>query len=92
MRSKDPIRRMKDEAIEAWEERRRNVLTARASRKHGEAMAPELNRVLVEERDDRFSETCLNILESHDDVINPLTVVCIVGLVHLDGVAQRLQL
>eukprot|EP00578_Thalassiosira_sp_NH16_P010911 CAMPEP_0181124506 /NCGR_PEP_ID=MMETSP1071-20121207/26519_1 /TAXON_ID=35127 /ORGANISM="Thalassiosira sp., Strain NH16" /LENGTH=343 /DNA_ID=CAMNT_0023209819 /DNA_START=144 /DNA_END=1175 /DNA_ORIENTATION=- len=91
-READPIRRRRDESLLGWAERRRDVATSRASRAHGEAMAPCISRVLVDERDGMFAESCVGALRSRGggdrtgDVI-----VCVVGLVHVDGVVERLE-
>lgn len=96
----DPIRRAKGEDMVQWANRRRDIATSRASKLHGEETAPEMSKVLVDERDAKFAEICLKVLsnnardaEVNDDgqVANTATV-CIVGLVHLDGVVERLQL
>eukprot|EP00579_Thalassiosira_antarctica_P021661 CAMPEP_0201970738 /NCGR_PEP_ID=MMETSP0904-20121228/33387_1 /ASSEMBLY_ACC=CAM_ASM_000553 /TAXON_ID=420261 /ORGANISM="Thalassiosira antarctica, Strain CCMP982" /LENGTH=320 /DNA_ID=CAMNT_0048519841 /DNA_START=39 /DNA_END=1001 /DNA_ORIENTATION=- len=95
----DPIRRRKDESLVQWAERRRNIATARASRAHGEATAPCISRVLVNERDEIFAESCVKALQlsrGEDDPVEGSVIgnvtVCVVGLVHLDGVVERLKL
>ena len=95
----DPVHRRRNESLIDWEERRRNRATARASKKHGDQTAPCLSRALVDDRDDRFAESCLRILQLSEDVIYEAAegkgggniIVCVVGLVHLDGVIQRLK-
>ena len=86
LRESDPIRRGKHESIVAWENRRRDVKTARASRAHGEYATPELSNVLVQYRDAEFARICLEMLEKNMD--RGETTVCIVGLVHLDGIVD----
>ena len=97
-RSVDPIRRRRDETWPAWERRRRDIATARASRQHGQAQSPALARVLVHDRDECFAQACRRQAQlqartpgEEDTHRRPFTVVCIVGLVHLDGVVERLQ-
>ena len=97
MQSSDPVRRQRGESMVEWEKRRRNVETARASRAHGERTTPELSRVLVDMRDDRFSSICLDVMDEYeneregdsngDDDDDDVTV-CVVGLVHLDGIVD----
>jgi len=86
IRSSDPIRRRRGESIEDWEIRRRDIETARASRIHGEQANPELSKVLVHHRDAKFARLCMERLEDNIQVNE--TTVCIVGLVHLDGVVD----
>lgn len=86
IRSSDPIRRRRGESIEDWEIRRRDIETARASRIHGEQTNPELSKVLVQCRDAKFARLCMERLE--DNIQMNETTVCIVGLVHLDGVVD----
>ena len=85
----DPIRREKGEAIDDWEIRRRDINVARASRKHGDTMAPQLSKVLVEQRDKEFARICLNQLDINREGTE--TVVCLIGLVHVDGVVSSLK-
>ena len=59
---KDPIVRQRDETFHEWENRRRNIATARSSRIHGEKSCVELSRVLVDARDDRFAKCCIEAL------------------------------
>jgi hypothetical protein len=97
----DPIRRGTDETMVQWAKRRRDIATSRASKVHGKENAPELSRVLVDDRDEKFAEICLKVLgnkaaknaaESEDGSMASSATVCIVGLVHLDGVVERLRL
>lgn len=88
LRPPDPILRTKREGMVDWAHRRRNIETARASRFHGEESCIELSNVLVEERDARFADSCINTLKKS----NGGTAVCVAGLVHLDGVSQILRL
>ena len=101
----DPVRRQRGESLVAWAQRRRDIATARASRAHGELVTPTLSRALVQQRDALFAQACQQavqdvmssipvIEESEHDTgteATPNAVVCIVGLVHLDGVARLLQ-
>mmetsp|Transcript_1994 Transcript_1994/g.4326 ORF Transcript_1994/g.4326 Transcript_1994/m.4326 type:complete len:300 (+) Transcript_1994:111-1010(+) len=87
LRMVDPIRRRRGESITDWADRRRSIDTARASRSHGKESSAAFSRVLVDGRDDRFAENCLVALDSEGEQ----PVVCVVGLVHLDGVVERLQ-
>ena len=100
IRPTDPVRRRRDESILEWEERRRNIDTARASRDHGRLTNPELDQVLVTERDEGFARCCLDVLdwnvEGEDDDgggggSGGEVTVCIVGLVHLDGIVEVCQ-
>jgi len=95
MRPVDPVRRVKDESMVEWEERRRDVNTARASKEHGENGSPELSRVLVDDRDARFAQMCLELIDGDESRLEGggqgCVIVCIVGLVHLDGVVQILE-
>ncbi len=84
LRQGDPVRRRRGESMVEWEDRRRDIKTARASRSYGEISTPALSRVLVEERDTEFARICMDIL-NNDEKGNE-TTVCIVGLVHLDGI------
>jgi hypothetical protein len=81
----DPIKRQQGESMTDWEHRRRNISTARASRLHGERSCPELHKVMVEQRDVDFSHFCLDATNKDSDEVT----VCIVGLVHLDGIVRR---
>jgi len=88
---RDPIRRQDGETIVEWAARRRRIETARASRKHGEQTAPQVSRILVESRDARFAASCAQVLSSYEGHRHSsVTVVCIVGLVHVDGILERL--
>ena len=103
----DPIQRRSDESVHGWLERRRNIETSRASRRHGARQCPSLSRVLVDHRDERISrmiraerhrahdtrptshregEEGEEEEEGEDNVM-----VCVVGLVHLDGIVERLS-
>ncbi len=84
----DPVRRGKGESMAEWENRRRDLETARASRDHGYATTPELSSVLVQSRDAEFARLCLEKIDSEEDVQCDDTTVCIVGLVHLDGIVD----
>lgn len=86
LKPKDPIKRGKDESLVVWETRRRDVKSARASQAHMEKSTPELSRVFVDKRNDKFASACLNTL--HNDEFKGESTVCIVGLVHLDGIAE----
>ncbi len=81
LRESDPVRRGKGESMVEWELRRRNVETARASRAHGEISNPELSDVLVNVRDAEFAQICMDFLDGGP-------TVCVVGLVHLDGIVN----
>lgn len=83
----DPIRRIENESIISWASRRRKIETARASRKYGEEKFPEFSKILVDERDDTFTKSCVEASSNDGASI----LCCIVGLVHLDGVTKRLQ-
>eukprot|EP00957_Ditylum_brightwellii_P159719 12156677-Ditylum_brightwellii.AAC.1 len=87
LREPDPIRRGKQESMVDWELRRRNVETARASRAHGEISNPELSEVLVNVRDRAFARICMDLLDNDKDKLGGPTV-CVVGLVHLDGIVD----
>ena len=87
LRPADPIRRSHGESITDWAKRRRLPETSRKSKQHGETMSPQLHQVLVHERDDRFARLCLE--EATGDENENKTVVCIVGLVHVDGIIER---
>ena len=89
LQESDPIRRKRDESLIQWAERRRDISTARASRAHGLATAPCLSRVLVDERDAIFAQSFVTVaMQQYEGDEN---VVCVVGLVHLDGVVERIQ-
>jgi hypothetical protein len=91
--SPDPVQRRKNETIHEWALRRRDIATARASRSYGEETNPGFARLLVDERDALFSECCRNacdtLLASSGDGGGGGSVVCVVGLVHLDGIMER---
>ena len=78
----DPVRRKDNESITDWEDRRRDVNVARASRNHGETSFPEITQVLVHDRDTNFARLCLESDERGE------ITVCIVGLVHVDGIVD----
>lgn len=82
----DPVRRRPGETLPAWEERRRDPATARASREHGERTLPGLSRALVDDRDELFADRCK---EARTRGRAP--VVCVIGSVHMDGVTRRLS-
>lgn len=84
--SPDPVRRRRGESIVEWEKRRRDLKTARASRQHGESTTPELTSVLVRRRDAEFARLCLDMIDLDTDT--RAMTVCVVGLVHLDGVVD----
>ena len=91
----DPIKRRKNESLLEWEKRRRNLETARASRKHGDIAAPEISNVLVRDRDTRFAKECAKVIARAADVNVDKSIgatVCIVGLVHVDGIISKLKL
>ena len=80
------------ESVVDWEMRRRDIATARASRLHGEELSAGLNKALVDGRDERFAQYCKKVIELSEDMTGfGDAIVCIVGLVHVDGVARRLQ-
>jgi pheromone shutdown protein TraB len=85
----DPMRRRKNESVTHWALRRRDIATARASRKHCEENVPALSKILVDERNDRVVESCITGLRDSDGTENSAVCV-IVGLVHLDGVVKQL--
>ena len=92
LREVDPIRRRRGESVIDWAMRRRDIATARASRIHGEELSVGLNKALVDDRDERFARYCKKVLELSENMTGVGdTIVCIVGLVHVDGVAKRLQ-
>lgn len=96
VKDSDPIRRRGGESLVKWAERRRNIATARASKAHGESAAPRISRVLVDERDAIFAESCCaTAMRSSEEACAEGTydnvTVCVVGLVHLDGVVERLK-
>lgn len=80
----DPVRRGKGESIVDWESRRRDVNTARASRIHGEKYFPEITQVIVQHRDIEFARLCVESDRRGE------TTVCVVGLVHLDGILDKI--
>ena len=92
LRDVDPIRRRRGETIIDWAMRRRDIATARASRIHGQKLSEGLNKALVDDRDDRFARYCEKVIELSEgmDVAGD-AIVCVVGLVHIDGVARRLR-
>ena len=90
LREIDPIRRKHGETVVDWATRRRDIATARASRLHGEELSYGLNKALVDDRDDRFARCCKKVVEVSDGAARD-AIVCVVGLVHVDGVAKRLQ-
>jgi pheromone shutdown protein TraB len=79
----DPLSRRSDESYQDWCTRRRQPATARASKQHGMGRSPALADVLVDQRD----KTLADALIHH---VDQTPVVCVVGLVHLEGVVQRL--
>jgi len=92
LREIDPIRRKRGETVVDWASRRRNIATARASRMHGEELSEGLNMALVDDRDYRFARYCLKVVELLEGINGSGdAIVCVVGLVHIDGVAKRLQ-
>ena len=92
LREVDPIRRRRGESVVDWATRRRDIATARASRTHGEELSARLNKALVDDRDDRFARYCKKVIELSEDMTGVEdAIVCVVGLVHVDGVAKRLQ-
>ena len=90
LREIDPIRRKHGETVVDWATRRRDIATARASRMHGEELSYGLNKALVDDRDERFARYCKKVVEVSDGAAGD-AIVCVVGLVHVDGVAKRLQ-
>ena len=92
LREVDPIRRRRGESVVDWAMRRRDIATARASRLHGEELSAGLNKALVDDRDERFARYCQKVIELSEDMTGVGdAIVCVVGLVHVDGVAKRLQ-
>ena len=92
LREVDPIRRRRGESVVDWAMRRRDIATARASRTHGEELSAGLNKALVDDRDERFARYCKKVIELSEDMAGVGdAIVCVVGLVHVDGVAKRLQ-
>ena len=92
LREVDPIRRRRGESVVDWATRRRDIATARASRTHGEELSARLNKALVDDRDDRFARYCKKVIELSEDMTGVGdAIVCVVGLVHVDGVAKKLQ-
>ena len=92
LREVDPIRRQRGETVVDWATRRRDIATSRASRIHGEELSEGLNTALVDDRDDRFAQYCKKVIELSEDMKGGRDIiVCIVGLVHIDGVGARLQ-
>lgn len=89
MRPSDPIRRQPGETLAKWSERRRNRETARSSKMHCESVFPVLNSVLVQQRDERFVTACQEAMRDHTGDTKR-KVVCVVGLVHLDGIVDML--
>jgi len=95
LRPIDPIKRRRNETMVQWAERRRDVLISRASKVHGEKMAPDLSRALVDDRDARFTKACIKVIKTtdinnQDESEGSAIIVCVIGLVHLDGVVNRL--
>ena len=86
LRPKDPIRRQTGESLQEWATRRRTIDTARASKAHGEEVSSSFSRVVVDRRDSRFANACLEALEADPQQ----TIVCVVGLVHVDGICASL--
>ena len=92
LREVDPIRRRRGESVVDWAMRRRDIATARASRLHGEELSAGLNKALVDDRDERFARYCQKVIELSEDMTGVGdAIVCVVGLVHVDGVAKRIQ-
>ena len=92
LREVDPIRRRRGESVVDWATRRRDIATARASRTHGEELSAGLNKALVDDRDERFARYCKKVIELSEDMTGVEdAIVCVVGLVHVDGVAKKLQ-
>ena len=85
----DPVKRQKGESLVEWETRRRQVTTSRASRIHGEKLCPKLSRMLVDNRDKTFAEACLKAMDNNVGLGRK--TVCIVGLVHVDGIVKGLN-
>ncbi len=86
--SSDPVRRKKGESMAMWEKRRRDLETARASRDHGYASTPEISNVLVQCRDAEFARLSLEMINGEQGIKGNGTAVCVVGLVHLDGIVD----
>eukprot|EP00977_Amphora_coffeiformis_P002580 scaffold482_cov266-Amphora_coffeaeformis.AAC.43 len=94
---RDPVQRRRDESLQQWYDRRRDIETARASKRHGAKQCPPLARVLVGDRDEKMARACLRHatmpqtrpLDDNNDNDNNM-MVCVVGLVHLDGVVERI--
>lgn len=86
LRPKDPTRRRVNESIADWAKRRRTIETARASKIHGKEISSSFSNAVVDRRDTRFAQACLDALGKDAQQ----TIVCVVGLVHVDGICARL--
>jgi len=96
----DPLQRKPDESAVEWEERRRDITTARASLKHAQTYTPAVDQVLVHGRNQHFAELCLKQIyaqvvtmkgEGSIDSNQLQPILCIVGLAHVDGVCEICQ-
>ncbi|CAJ1962370.1 unnamed protein product [Cylindrotheca closterium] len=93
----DPLQRKSDESSVEWEERRRDIWTARASLEHAQTYTPAVDQVLVHGRNQYFAELCLKEIYSQEETMEGegnvgssqlKPIVCIVGLAHVDGVCE----
>ena len=65
---------------------------SRASKRHGETVAPALSQVLVNERDKRFAAALRKAADLNGvDAGGRSVVVGIFGLVHIDGIAELVR-
>eukprot|EP00980_Cylindrotheca_fusiformis_P004647 scaffold991_cov128-Cylindrotheca_fusiformis.AAC.19 len=83
----DPINRKRGESMVDWERRRRQIQTARASAAYSKSSTPELHQVLVPDRDEAIARLCMKALDEEDS----RPIVCVVGLVHVDGIVNILR-
>lgn len=104
MQPPDPLQRKPGESAVVWEERRRNISTARASLQHAQNYTPAVDQVLVHQRNQHFAELCLKTACPEESTTTtkdnskdaPTTcqqnpTICIVGLAHLDGISELCQ-
>jgi len=99
---KDPLQCKPDESAVEWEERRRDISTARASLHHAQTYTPAgVDQVLVHQRNQHFAELCLKEMCAQEETVKEgegsidssqlQPTVCIVGLAHVDGVCEICQ-
>ena len=99
LQSSDPIQRLSGESMVEWEQRRRQIHTARASREYAQRVAPEIDHILVNARNQHFARLCWDAYQRDKTKEEERSkvpvkessgkpVVCVVGLVHLDGVSE----